>query len=550
MSDQFLYVQAQNFSLSGSGAILGATSITLKSLAGIDGTLLTMANFGTIGFGTLEPGNGTQEEQICFTGVTQNSSGTATLTGVSSVLFISPYTQTSGLAKTHPGSTTFVISNTAGFYDKLTSKSDDETITGNWNFQGTTIVPDPVGLTEAANKEYVLSVVSGGPITTNALVEAGIAGETVAAGQVLYLKAADGRWWKADASTDATVNTIQLGISQGAGTAGFTITGGVLRRGTDINQSGGSAGALGYIRNGGGLVNTVTGTTERVVGNYLTASNFDFDPAYYYTLTAANKTAIASLPAVPIVATDVQVFIASGTWTKPANAKAVSVFATGAGGGGSGGSSFTGAGANGCGGGGGAYNTEIFNAVSLGATETITVGAGGAGGVGSVNGASGSNGDSSTFGTKLFAGGGGAASGNGLSGGGGGGSMGSASGSSPGTPAASGAGFAGQGATSGSPGSNAENGGGGGGTTTANGGNSVNGGGGGGAGGAGNAGGTTAGAYAGAGGAGGAAGSASAGADGAVYGGGGGGGTRNLVSGNGGSGGTGANGIVVVITYF
>ncbi len=134
MADTFKYVQAQPFSLAGAGAIIGDTSIILKSFTGIDGALLTLTDFGTIGYGTLEPGNGELEEQISFTGVTQNTNGTATLTGVKTVLFVDPYTETSGLAKTHAGSTEFVISNTAGFYAKLTSKADDETITGKWTF--------------------------------------------------------------------------------------------------------------------------------------------------------------------------------------------------------------------------------------------------------------------------------------------------------------------------------------------------------------------------------------------------------------------------------
>jgi hypothetical protein len=114
------FAQLQNFALAGSGASLGATSITLKSMKDIDGNALSMATaFGTIGFGTLEPGNSTQEEQISFTGLVNNANGTTTLTGVSSVLFISPYTATSGLLKTHPGSTTFIISNTSGFYNQF-----------------------------------------------------------------------------------------------------------------------------------------------------------------------------------------------------------------------------------------------------------------------------------------------------------------------------------------------------------------------------------------------------------------------------------------------
>lgn len=136
MADNQLFAQLQPFTLAGAGVIIGDTTAILSSFKTIDGVNLTMANFGDKGFGTLEPGSGTLEEQISFTGVTQNSNGTATLTGVSNVLFIAPYTETSGLAKTHAGGVQFVISNTSGFYNRLASKSDDETITGKWTFPG------------------------------------------------------------------------------------------------------------------------------------------------------------------------------------------------------------------------------------------------------------------------------------------------------------------------------------------------------------------------------------------------------------------------------
>lgn len=168
MSDTFKFVQAQSFALAGGGAVAGATSITLKSFAQIDGTLLTMTDFGTKGFMTLEPGNGTFEEQISFTGVTQNSNGTATLTGVSTVLMVSPYTETSGLAQTHAGSTTAIISNTSGFYDRLTAKGDDETITGIWTFTNPnyprmdTATPFPTDNEQLATKAYADSLTFAG----------------------------------------------------------------------------------------------------------------------------------------------------------------------------------------------------------------------------------------------------------------------------------------------------------------------------------------------------------------------------------------------------
>lgn len=142
------YVQSQYFTLYGAGCSSGATSVVLKSFKQIDGTLLTMADFGTKGFGTIEPNNGTQEDQITFTGVTQNANGTATLTGVKWALDVSPYTETAGVRVTHPGGVKFVISNTSAFYNTLTNKSNNETITGTWTYN---IRPNYIADTDTAN---------------------------------------------------------------------------------------------------------------------------------------------------------------------------------------------------------------------------------------------------------------------------------------------------------------------------------------------------------------------------------------------------------------
>ncbi len=172
MADNFKFAQLQPFSLNGSGAIAGATTIVLKSFKTIDGVSLAMTDFGSVGFGTIEPGNGTSEEQISFTGVSQNANGTATLTGVSTVLFLSPYTKSSGTAKTHAGSTVFIISNTSGFYDELTSKDDDETINGLWTFvqypQISNSAVFPTLNEQFATKAYVDSVaIAGAPKATD-----------------------------------------------------------------------------------------------------------------------------------------------------------------------------------------------------------------------------------------------------------------------------------------------------------------------------------------------------------------------------------------------
>ena len=97
------------------------------------------------------------------------------------------------------------------------------------------------------------------------------------------------------------------------------------------------------------------------------------------------------------------------TWTKPAGAKSVHVaLLSGGGGGGSGRKTPSGtAGAGGGGGAGGGYSERVVQAAILGATETVTVGAGGPGGVAqtnnNTNGSIGGAGGSSSFGTFVTA---------------------------------------------------------------------------------------------------------------------------------------------------
>ena len=168
MANTFNPLQAQAFSLAGSGAVIGATSLTLKSMTTIDGALVTMAMLGSYAFITLEPGNGTNEEQIKFTGITQNANGTATLTGVSNVSFGTPYTVTSGILKTHAGSVTAILSNTSGFYNSFVAKDDDGTISEVLTFtqpnfpQMDGIGTPPTAPAQLATKHYVDTVVTGG----------------------------------------------------------------------------------------------------------------------------------------------------------------------------------------------------------------------------------------------------------------------------------------------------------------------------------------------------------------------------------------------------
>lgn len=258
--------------------------MTLKNFTDIDGNTITMsADFGTTGFGTVEPGSRDREEQIVFTGVTNNADGSSTLTGVSNVSFIAPYTQTSGFLKSHPGGVTFVISNTSGYYNTFANKGNDETITGAW------LVPDPIANTQIANKEWVLSVVSGGPVSTDTVIVNGTAGENLSSGNLIYVKSSDGKWYKTSGSTASTINDVELGIAQGAATTGNSISGGVLIRGIDTTNSSLTPGSTYYAANTAGTISTSVGTNYRPIGLGDVSGNLIFDP--YFT-AFANKIAI------------------------------------------------------------------------------------------------------------------------------------------------------------------------------------------------------------------------------------------------------------------
>lgn len=104
---------------------------------------------------------------------------------------------------------------------------------------------------------------------------------------------------------------------------------------------------------------------------------------------------------------NIQSFSNSGTWNKPSGAKVVHVIVkAGAGGGGSGAKASANPGGGG-GGGGGHVTTITLDASLVGATESVTVGAGGTGGAGQTSndsaGNNGNDGGNSSFGSWILA---------------------------------------------------------------------------------------------------------------------------------------------------
>lgn len=229
-------VQGADYQLSGSGVASTDTSIGLKSLKLPDeSTNITMSDFGDIGYGTLEPGT-IREENISFAGITQNADGSATLTGVTRGLkFVSDYTADSSFRKAHAGGTSFRITNNVQFYAKFPNLDNDESITGQYTFDTgnfpkmSDTTTNPSNDAHLATKGYVDGVITSGTINTDKIIVAGDAGETIAAGELVYMDTVtNNEWMLCDANTAASVDNVQIGKAQGAGTDGNGISGGFL----------------------------------------------------------------------------------------------------------------------------------------------------------------------------------------------------------------------------------------------------------------------------------------------------------------------------------
>ena len=403
------------------------TSMTLVSGTDFSGDNLT----GTIGF-TIDEGNANEEHVIC------TASGTA-LTSCSRGLDPVTLTSTAALKKSHRRGATVKITNFP-LLQRLKRLANGQEEFPNVLLYETDVATSSFSSDyELVSKGYVDSVVTGGTVAHDRNVEAGNAGETIAAGNLVYFDTTQNEWMLTDADVSTTTARVKLGIAQGAGTDGNSISGGILTSGTDQNQSGLTTGDLLYASNTAGAIANSTGTNTRVIGIAKSATEVYFDANFYTnpvdeslsyawtgshtfagSINASSTVAIdagnLTVGGIVVGPVDIQTYTTatSTTWTKPSSAKYIFVRAWGGGGGGGSDSSTNYAG----GGGGGAYIESWFAASDVGATETVTVGAGGAGGSGD----DGSAGSNSTFGSHLTAyGGGGGGDNSGSAGGGGGG---------------------------------------------------------------------------------------------------------------------------------
>jgi len=191
----------------------------------------------------------------------------------------------STLALRHAAQSVFILSDSPCLFAEYAVKRNNETISAYWS--GLTPLSGP----HFATKSYVDGIVSGGAVSYDSIVVAGNAGETIATGTIVYFNRFEGEWRKADADFASTTQRVLLGVAQGSGTDGNIISNGVMIKGYDTNNIGGTTGNFVYLSNTAGATSTTAGTVTKILGLIKSPTEFYFDTDFFLDLTSYNQQA-------------------------------------------------------------------------------------------------------------------------------------------------------------------------------------------------------------------------------------------------------------------
>jgi len=276
------------------------TTFRLSDILGWNGSALTSSDFGSVAFGAFLSADRTVMELFSYDPTTIASS---------SVLFIDRGLYFTGVNTSvtankldwPAGSTTVQLgSDIPQLMALFAGVQNTNAFTGSNSF---TLLPTSTGGDATIGTQLVTYAqalaMATGTAAINRIVVAGNAGETVAAGNFLYLDVADGEWKKCDADTAATVDNIILGLAQGAGTDGNLITSGVLIFGLDSNQTGLTNDSPYYASNTAGAISSTPGTTEVSVGISRSTTSILFYPRYNQQLTEDQQDALVGTSGTP-----------------------------------------------------------------------------------------------------------------------------------------------------------------------------------------------------------------------------------------------------------
>lgn len=147
-------------------------------------------------------------------------------------------------------------------------------------------------ITLAENTSIALDPAGSADGKYTGITIAGTGGATIAFGRLVYLKAADSRWWEADADASATAGPVMMGMTVTSTTAGAAVT--VLLVGqirADASFPALTIGAPVYAGETAGDIQVAipTGADNviRVVGFALTADEIYFNPSQDHQITVA-----------------------------------------------------------------------------------------------------------------------------------------------------------------------------------------------------------------------------------------------------------------------
>ena len=274
-SDAVTPIAGQTYTLAGSGISSSETSFTLTSFTITqNGYRIQDSDMSDTFYVTLEPGSRSRQEIVSCTTVVQNSDGTATISGCTrGLLPITPYTASTSLQFAHSGGSTVIFSDPPQLFNQAGFKDNDETVTGSWLF------PTPINDSNAATKAYVEALVSGTTTLQNdRLVVAGTAGETLATSTLVYFNPSTQRWNGVSSASTTTFDDRFVGLTQGQGTNGSAVNGGILLKGRHTLSTGLTPGALYYAASATGTMSTAT--SSQTLGVAVSDSVMYFDPIW------------------------------------------------------------------------------------------------------------------------------------------------------------------------------------------------------------------------------------------------------------------------------
>ena len=183
---------------------IGDTSFTLSSANDDDGNALPAGKYCF----TID--NGTSNKEYLL--------GQLNGTTVSSVVNVSRQgVETSGAVRAHRVGASAIVTDFATIQRVADILRGQETLDSS-NPVAYDDEPTLSNREELATVAYVLDTVNGGTVNFDNQVITGVnAGETVAAGDLVYFKTSDQEWYLCDADTAATVSGVRIGIALGAG---------------------------------------------------------------------------------------------------------------------------------------------------------------------------------------------------------------------------------------------------------------------------------------------------------------------------------------------